>query len=543
MIPTGLLASGNLDGSGSASFTLPISNAPSVADMSMYFQAVTGLGTTTADQYTNGVRAILGAGNEAIPAKTLPVRLAQPSKVEFSADGRRALVLQRGSEDIAVFDVTGGSIQFMGITPRRDSTPSPTQLDKNHTPFDLARVIGDRPTGMVLADADALNDRASLLVNNEASRDVSILQVNYTTGVVGNPSGTLKNYVASGVDKFSASERSGEEIFTDGSREQTTGLFSNTCESCHYEGGEDGSVWQRPHGPRSTIAMYGGIRRTGFLLWKAVRMNLGETGPMFGGENGGHGVFTDAEQEALIAYAEKIPVPLNGHLVNAQLTTQAAIGRDLFLGTNDTFTNPTGRSANCQSCHMVQLADGTPAWFTNDVIKILDPNFDAAHQDPCFSLKENIMGNIIPDVNSGVNVVDDNNVVILDRNSDGVPDIESYVPMNADLQDNFSRDDPNSIDCDDPNNPGNPQEFVRGPQRFNVPTKMGVVFTGPYFHDHAVRSLRSTVDPASQVAPAPLLNKLINTVHDVRGQTVQAFLGSSNVNADIDAILAFIEAL
>lgn len=543
IIPTGVVAQGTLDANGTATFTMPIPNLPAISDLSLYFQAAIGLSDPSPNLLTNAVRAIFGPANEVIPPDTLPVRLAQPSMVEFSPDGRRALVLQRGSEDVAVFDISGSSVQFMGISPRRDSTPSATQIDKNHTPFAASRIVGDRPTGMLLADVDVANDLASLLVNNEASRDVGLLKVNFTTGVVGNPSGSLAKIVPPANDKFTELERIGEEIFTDGSRAQTTGGFAMSCESCHYEGGEDGNVWQRSAGPRSTIAMYGGIRRTGFLLWKAVRMNLGETGPMFDGENGGHGIFTNQETEALIAYAEKIPVPLNGNLVNGQLTPQAMIGRDLFLATNVTGTNPTGRSANCQSCHMIEFPDGEPAWFTNDRIKILDDQFDAAHQDPCISLKENIMGNIIADVNSGVNVEDEFGFLIIDRNNDGIPDVESYVPMNIDKDDDFTRDDPNNVDCDDPGNPGFPLEFKRPARRFDVPTKLGVFFTGPYFHDHAVRSLRSTVDPLSQQAPAPLLNKLRNTAHDMRGTDVQQFLGSTNVNDDIDAMLSFIESL
>ena len=84
----------------------------------------------------------------------------------------------------------------------------------------------------------------------------------------------------------------------------THGGFNNSCASCHFEGGDDGNVWQRPDGPRSTMPVYGGTIGTGLILWKGVRLNMGETGPMFGGENGGHGLFTDAEQQALIDYHE-----------------------------------------------------------------------------------------------------------------------------------------------------------------------------------------------------------------------------------------------
>jgi YVTN family beta-propeller protein len=543
IVPTGIYAAGTLDSNGAATANLSIPNSTSLTGTSLYYQAVVKGPGGSPVNFTNGLRLIFGPASGAVPDATM-MRVAIPSKTEFSPDGRRALVLSRSSEDVTVFDITGAHPHYMGITPRRDSTPTETQVDKNHTPFSASRTIGDRPTGMVVGEFDTKNDSANVYVNNDASRDLSVLTANFTTGVVGNPSGLLKKYIAPANDLFTADERTGSELISDGSRTQTTGMFAASCESCHFEGGDDGNVWQRGVGPRSTIAMYGGIRRSGFLLWKANRLNLGETGPMFAGENGGTGVFTDQEQDGLVAYAEKIAVPLNPHLeAGGQLSLDAQQGRDLFLGLNDTGINPTFRSSNCQSCHTVQDPNGLTTWFTNDQIKIFDPTYDEAHQDPCFALKENIMGNIIQDVNSGVNLVDGQGQLIIDRNGDGISDVESYNPMNPELDADFTRDDPNSVQCDDPNNPGNPLVFSRPAGRFDVPTKMGVFFTGPYFHDHAVLSLRSTVDPISQTAPLPTLNKLRNTFHDIRGTVVQQFLGSSNVDDDIRLILKFIESL
>lgn len=535
--PNGNVGSGTTDVNGNATINVIIPNDITLNGQSRYFQVAMTSGPAI---YSNAVRAIFGPASGAIPAGVLPVRLAQPSRVEFSPDGTKALVLSRGSEDVAVFDTTATNPRWVGVTPRRDSTPSPTQLDKNHTQFDPNRLVGDRPTGMLVADLDVRNDFAKLYINNEISRDVARNIVNFTTGVVGSTESSVK-LVQPGNDKFTNSELIGAELFADGSRDQTTGNFSVTCESCHYEGGDDGNVWARPNGPRSTIPVYGGLKRSGNLLWKAGRMNLGETGPMFGGENGGTGVFTDTEQEGLIAYHEKIAVPLNPNLVNAQLTADAAMGRDLYFGLDDTGTNPLLRNTNCASCHPQFQPSGDKAWFTNDHIKILDTNFDDAHQDPCFALKESVMGQAFQDVNSGVNLVDDQNVIIIDRNGDNISDVESYTPMNADGSGDFTRDDNNSVLCDDPNNPGNPLVFGRSASKFDVPTKMGVFFTGPYFHDHAVSSLRALIDPASQTFPS--LNKMLNTQHDLRGAMVQQFLGSTNVNDDIELVLKFIESL
>jgi len=40
--------------------------------------------------------------------------------------------------------------------------------------------------------------------------------------------------------------------------------------------------------------------------------------------------------------------------------------------------------------------------------------------------------------------------------------------------------------------------FTRRAGFFSIPTKLGVFSTGPYFHDHAARSLRGLLDPDSQ---------------------------------------------
>src|SRR5262249_30607418 len=138
--------------------------------------------------------------------------------------------------------------------------------------------------------------------------------------------------------------------------------------------------------------------------------------------------------------------------------------------------------------------------------------------------------------------------------------------MNVDTEADFTRDDPNSYACpQDPSNPGGPLKvFLRNAKNFSVPTKLGVFSSGPYFHDHAAYSLRTVVDPEAQATdpkygspafpsgpPYPGLNKLFNEFHDVRGHEqfvqgaskVQVQLQSTNVQADIEAILSYIQAL
>ncbi len=496
-------------------------------------------------------------------------RAGHPGKVAYNAAGDRALLLNRGSEDLFLYEVSGSNLHLATVFPPRVNFVERPALD-------TTTALGDLPIGMALAaDATTSNDDALVYVMNELTRTLSVLRVDWQARTITKERAQIPTLL--GPDQLTASQILGEEIFEDASRGQTTGApgdiggWNNSCASCHFEGGEDGHVWQRPQGPRSTMPTYGGSLGTGLLLWKGVRLNLGETGPMFGGENGGHGVFSDAEQQAMIDAHNITPVPLNPHLdpVTGQRSALAELGRDLFFGENNTGLNPTLRHAGCFVCHpMTDPSSGAPRGFTADFIDpTLTDGENLGTQDPtCFSLQANLVALNVRNINSGVNI-DFNNDGIPDpdRNSDGYNDVETYAPMNRDRNDPFQRDDPNSYPCPiNPADPNSPRKtFQRDQRSFSIPTKLGVFSTAPYFHDHVAYSLRTILDPEAQAisnvygSPAytgpalPGMNKFFNEFHDVRGHEqfhagaskVQVNLSSANVNADIEALLAYIESL
>jgi hypothetical protein len=370
-------------------------------------------------------------------------------------------------------------------------------------------------------------------------------------------------------DLMTASEQLGQEIFEDASRNQTSGNFNNSCGSCHFEGGADGNIWQRGAGPRTTMPVYGGTLLTGLILWKGVRLNLGETGPMFGGENGGHGIFGDAEQQALIDYHNTIPVPLNPHIdpVTGTYTALAAEGKDIYFGTNTTGTNPSGRNAGCFNCHPDKdsLTLETRGYTTDflDPILTATPGGLEVLDPTCFSLQENLVALNIRNVNSAVNSDDDEDgFPDADRNGDGWSDIETYAVLNPDTADDFTRDDANSWPCPQDGIIGSPLKvFTRPAAQFSVPTKLGVFSTGPYFHDHSAASLRNLLDPGGQQSnpvygnPAyPGLQKFFNEFHDVRGHelspgsskvqvTLTTLAAGSTFDLDIERLLAYISSL
>ncbi|MFT7669353.1 MAG: YVTN family beta-propeller protein [Planctomycetota bacterium] len=554
---------------GVLSLGIPVN--PSLDDLVYLAQAKVTDGVTGEQGTTNAVRILMSSDSYA--AGDMGYRAGQPSRVLYSASGTSAIMLNRGSEDLFLYDVDDSSLTLRTVYPERIEFVERGALDDTTS-------MGDMPLGMaMIPDLTTDNDDALVYVANEGNRTVSSFRVDFTAGTILTMEPQVKSIT--GVDEFGLPERLGQELFEDASRDQTTGNFNNSCASCHFEGGGDGNVWQRPAGPRSTMPVYGGTLGTGLILWKGVRLNMGETGPMFGGENGGHGLLTDEEQDGLNKWHEVASPPLNpfrevGHV----LSPTAALGRDLFFGANDTGLNPTLRTANCFECHdnveENPLSNPGPRAFTVDFVNpLLSAGEELETLDPdCFSLKESaaILG--IRNVNTGTDLdLDMDGFADIDRNGDGFDDRETYAIMNPDLNDDFRRDDPNGYLCPcdpifDPTcDAMNPfQLFTRPETMYSIPTKMGVFSTGPYFHDHVIYSLRGLVDPESQMFDPvygdvayglpdsrPGVFKNYNEVHDVRGHEsapgtpgdskVQQTLSSIDKDADTEAILAFIKSL
>ena len=491
-------------------------------------------------------------------------RAGFPQFSRYNDAGDKLLVLNRGSEDVFLYDVNGSDFLLQTTFPPRSGFVP-------RAPFDTTTPMGDLPLGMVLVDDPSTsNDDSLALIMNELTRTLSVLRVNWSNNSIHEAQSQIPTLI--NADDFTQSVKIGNELFEDSSRAQTTGApalvggFNNSCASCHYEGGEDGNVWQRPAGPRSTMPIYGGSIATGLILWKGVRLNMGETGPMFGGENGGNGILSDAEQQGLVDYHPTEPIPLNPFfdLTTGQLTPLAALGQDLFFGEDNTGMNPTLRNAGCKECHPKEdPITMNPRGFTAD---FLDPTLTSGENlgtfDPfCVLIQENIVALNIRNVNSGVDIdFDGDGNADIDRNADGWDDRETYVAQNTDKDDDFQRDDPNSYMCPvDPMDPQGPlKQFTRGMRNFSIPTKLGVFTSGPYFHDHVAWSLRTLVDPSAQsMDPVhgdpslPGMQKFFNEFHDIRGHEdfvpnaskVQLNLNSTNVQADIEAILAFIESV
>ena len=544
----------------------PIPGNPGLIGRVYCAQAAVFDSATLELQYlSNGLRIVFGREGHGL--NKMGYRAGHPSRVLYNQAGTHAVLLNRGSEDIFLYEVSGTDMQLVAVFP-------PRYDHQERLPLDTTSPMGDLPLGVIMVpDPTTPNDDALIYVQNEITRTLSILRVNFPTNTIFKEHDQIPTH--SGPDIFTRSVLIGQELFEDASRAQTSGNFNNACSSCHLDGGTDSNVWQSPEGPRSTMPLYGGTLLTGMILWKGVRLNLGETGPMFISENGGTGVLSDAEQQGLVDYHETIPVPLNPNLnvVGGGLSPLALVGRDLFFGTNDSGTNPTLRRAGCSGCH----PEGHPVTleargYTLDFVgPELSGGENLERVDPdCVSLQESFLSPNLRNVNSGCDLDEDGDgEPDIDRNGDGWDDRETYVIQNADTDDDFQRDDDNSWSCPvDLGDPTGPRKtFARKGRGFSISTKLGVFSTGPYFHDHSVSSLRNLLDPSGQAgtvldggastnpvygnARYPKLQKLFNELHDVRGHEdfvplaskVQLSLQSTDVDADIEALLAFIESL
>ncbi len=550
----------------SASFTIPpgLTNFTGIAQV---------LVTDPSGQQSlsSALRFVTGPAGHGL--NKLGYRAGQPEFARYSPSGQSLLMLNRGSEDLFLYKVSGNDLELQTVFPPRFGFTPRVALDRSSP-------LGDLPLGLaIVPDTTTTNDDARVYVLNEVTRTLSMLRVDWTAGTIEKLRAQIPTHL--GPDALTDSQLRGEELFEDASRPQTSGNFNNSCASCHFEGGEDGNVWQRSNGPRSTMPTYGGTLGTGLVLWKGVRLNMGETGPMFGGENGGTGVFSDAEQAALRDFHEVIPFPLNPNLnpIGSGYSTLAAFGKDLYFGLNDTGLNPLLRNAGCAVCHPdFETNPGNfpgPRFYTADFLNpALSHGETLGQLDPsCNSLLQNVVAINLRNVNTAANAdVDGDGVPDPDRNFDGYVDLETYSIMNADHDDPFRRDDGNSYLCPcdpatDPNcSAANPFTlFLRNKVLFSIPQKLGLFSTGPYFHDHMAYSLRALLDPDVQalspiygspafagLQPYPGLNKIFNEAHDVRGHEqfvpgiskVQLTLQSGpNVDSDIEALLAYISSL
>ena len=228
--------------------------------------------------------------------------VAAPEAVAFSLDGALAYVVASESDDLIIFNVA--TRQQVG----------------------LLRDVGDNPRGIVISP-----DGNSAYVFNRLSPVMSVVDLISETVVASVP--TAPNLLPPEVDN-------GRRLFITSASPQTAGNRFMSCESCHFDGREDGRTWLFSNGPRQTQTIAGDSTRSGLMHHNGDRADLQDFAIAFTGLQGGTGLTpSQLDDMALwsnfsIRFLDNPNIELDG-----ALNAQARLGRRVFA------------SAGCASCH------------------------------------------------------------------------------------------------------------------------------------------------------------------------------------------------
>lgn len=176
------------------------------------------------------------ASNRAVPAARVDLSLGLssvnlPFDVAFSSDGRRAYVVNLGSEDLVAVDLATNS--RVGLVD-----------------------VGNGPRGIAITPDDS---RA--YVSNSLSDDLSIVDLRSMS--------ELKRIRVT-TSPLPAQIRRGEIMFFSSRSSDLSRDRWMSCASCHFEAEHDGRTWQFTSGPRNTTSLRG-IAKTLPLHWSADR--------------------------------------------------------------------------------------------------------------------------------------------------------------------------------------------------------------------------------------------------------------------------------
>ena len=246
-----------------------------------------------------------------------PVNL--PFDLALSSDGQRAHIVYLGSGDMSVIDLTSREV--------------------------LAHLeVGDGPRGIVLSPDDR-----TAYVANSLSDDVSIIDLDTFEEA---------KRIRVTTNPLSPQLHRGKLLFTSSRSTRVSRDRWMSCESCHFDGEQDGRTWLFPDGPRNTTNLRG-LAHTHPLHWSADRDEVQDfeftirelqagTGllenphPELGHPNTGR----SADLDALAAFVASLqPKPSPFRLVDGTLGPEAARGQAIFHRAD----------VGCAECHVPPL--------------------------------------------------------------------------------------------------------------------------------------------------------------------------------------------
>lgn len=245
-----------------------------------------------------------------------PVNL--PFDLTFSPDGQRLYVVNLGSGDVSVIDLT-------------------TQQRVAHVD------VGDGPRGIVLTP-----DGRKAYVANSLSDDVSVIDLTTHQEI---------KRIPVTASPLAPQIKRGKLLFFSSRLPETSRERWMSCASCHFEGEHDGRTWFFPSpGPRNTTSMRG-VGDTRPLHWSADRDEVqdfeftirglqagtglirdGAPNPPLGASNAGR----SADLDALAAFVESLqPKPSPFRNPDGSLTPAAQRGQAIFERSD----------VGCVACH------------------------------------------------------------------------------------------------------------------------------------------------------------------------------------------------
>jgi YVTN family beta-propeller protein len=174
--------------------------------------------------------------NKAVPSERVDLSLGLssvnlPFDVVFSSDGRRAYVVNLGSEDLVAVDLATSS--RVGVVD-----------------------VGNGPRGIAVA-----LDGGRAYVSNSLSDDISVVDLRSMS--------ELKRIRVT-TSPLPPQVRRGEIMFFSSRSSSLSRDRWMSCASCHFEGEHDGRTWQFTSGPRNTTSLRG-VAKTLPLHWSADR--------------------------------------------------------------------------------------------------------------------------------------------------------------------------------------------------------------------------------------------------------------------------------
>ncbi len=242
-----------------------------------------------------------------------------PHALDFTPDGRWALVVNTNSDDLTVIDA------------------------ERHVeaPQGLVRPLGGHmPEGVVVSP-----DGAHAYVDLRNSLSVAVLDLR--SGDEGLEVTRNGEPIARTLrDPMPANLRTGQRVFYSANSAELpiTQNFWVACASCHIEGRSDGVLWRFKVGPRDTPSNAGGTLGTGPLLRTAMLTNVEDYWRIISEEQGGDGpAFRDdpALHPYLVALREYVDRAIPAPIPPRTDAARVARGRALF----------EREDVGCAGCH------------------------------------------------------------------------------------------------------------------------------------------------------------------------------------------------